>query len=476
MNAIIAESGGNIPGVCAARRRDLNPIVAAARRSGELAGFRPGVAASFKSRRLAGIRHLTTVLSLLSLSACGAAEQARTVVEFWAMGREGEWVQALLPEFEAAHPGIRVKVQQIPWSAAHEKLLTAYAGDALPDVIQLGNTWIPEFVALRAIAPLDSFLATSNTLPGEDFFPGILAANRLAGQTFGIPWYVDTRVLFYRKDLLARAGISGPPQTRDQWLKALARIKAMQTDGYASFLSMNEWQVPVILALQNGAALLRDGARYGNFQAEPFRLAFRLYLEVFRRGYAPAAAESQLANLNQEFAAGRFVFLVSGPWNLGEFRRRLPANLQDQWTTAPLFGPDGQYPGASLAGGSSLALVSTSRHRAGAWELMEFLTQPRQQLAFYRLSGDLPSRRSAWNDPALAQDERALAFARQLEHLVLTPQIPEWERIAAKISLYAELAVRGELSEDEALSRLDGDADAILEKRRWLLSKAGTQP
>jgi multiple sugar transport system substrate-binding protein len=51
------------------------------------------------------------------------------------MGQEGEQVRALLPEFERRHPGIRVRVQQIPWSAAHEKLLTAYAGDAMPDAV-----------------------------------------------------------------------------------------------------------------------------------------------------------------------------------------------------------------------------------------------------------------------------------------------------------------------------------------------------
>ena len=88
--------------------------------------------------------HLTGLLLLLILlGACGRNEE-KTVLEFWAMGREGEVVQSLMPEFERRHPEIQVKVRQIPWSAAHEKLLTAYAGDAMPDVFQLGNTWIPE--------------------------------------------------------------------------------------------------------------------------------------------------------------------------------------------------------------------------------------------------------------------------------------------------------------------------------------------
>ena len=99
------------------------------------------------------------------------------------MGQEGEQVKALLPEFERRHPGIRVRVQQIPWSAAHEKLLTAYAGDSMPDAFQLGNTWIPEFVALRAIEPLDERLKPWPAAALNDYFPGILATNRLDGRT-----------------------------------------------------------------------------------------------------------------------------------------------------------------------------------------------------------------------------------------------------------------------------------------------------
>ena len=127
-------------------------------------------------------------------------------VRFWAMGREGEVVEQLVPEFERRNPGIRVDVQQIPWSAAHEKLLTAFVGDATPDVAQLGNTWVPEFQALNALEPLDARAAASSTVPRADYFAGIWDTNVIDGQTYGLPWYVDTRVLFYRPDLMAAAG------------------------------------------------------------------------------------------------------------------------------------------------------------------------------------------------------------------------------------------------------------------------------
>ena len=416
--------------------------------------------------------HLFLIILLaLGLTSCDSTTDRAVTVEFWAMGQEGEQVKALLPEFERRHPDIRVRVQQIPWSAAHEKLLTAYAGDAMPDLFQLGNTWIPEFVALRAVEPLDERLRTWPAGALADFFPGILATNRLKGRTYALPWYVDTRLFFYRTDLLAAVGFAEPPVDWDGWLRALVALKsASGAERYAILLPINEWQLPVILALQRGATLLRDRDQYGNFRDPRFREAFAFYLSLFEQGLAPPVGNAQMTNLYQEFARGAFVVYVSGPWNIGEFGRRLPAAVQPHWNTAPLpgFGAD---PGASLAGGASLALGRTSPRREAAWMLLEFLAEPEQQARFYQLTGDLPARQTAWADPALAGNRYAQAFRQQLQHLRATPAIPEWERIANKLAYHAERAIRRQVSVDEALAALDRDVDHILEKRRWLLSR-----
>ena len=414
---------------------------------------------------------LLLLLTLGLLTGC-PVDEATPSLTLWAMGREGEAVQGLTAEFGRRHPGVRVQVQQIPWSAAHEKLLTAFAGDALPDVIQLGNTWVPEFAALDAILPL------GDTNAAADVFPGILASSQIDERLMAMPWYVDTRLLFYRKDLLALAGIEGPPLNWAEWEVALARIAALPGGPrFGLLLPMNEWQPLAILALQAGSTLLRDDDRHADFQSPAFCRAFGFYLDLFRQGYAPALAEAQLSHVYQDFAEGRFAFYISGPWNLGEFRQRLPARVQEHWDTAPMPGPDG--PGVSLAGGSSLAVCRSSRQPEAARALVKFLTEPEQQLAFYRLTGDLPARRSAWSHPDLAHAPHTETFRRQLDQVRPTPKIPEWERIADKISHFAEKAVRGELGEDEALAALDAEVDRILAKRRWLMDKAesrGRQP
>ena len=414
-------------------------------------------------------------LALATAGACGRADAGEaTSVRLWAFGREGEVVQQLIPEFERLNPGVRVRVQQIPWTAAHEKLLTAFVGDAMPDVAQLGNTWVPEFAALGALEPLDARVAQSPALDPADYFGGIWATNVVNDTTFGIPWYVDTRVMFYRSDLLRRAGVERVPETWEEWRTAMQRVKALGgATEYAALLPLDEWTLPVVLGMQAGSPLLDDGARHGAFSGPEFRRALAYYVSLFRDGLAPAVANTQISNLYQEFARGRFAFYVTGPWNIGEFKRRLPPELQGSWATAPIPGPSGADGGLSTAGGSSVVLFRASRNKDAAWKLVEYLSQPEQQVRFYELTGDLPARTAAWRHPVLAGDPYARAFGEQLTRTRALPAVPEIELIVQRVAQYAEQAARGQRSVDDATEALDREVDRILEKRRWMLERAG---
>jgi multiple sugar transport system substrate-binding protein len=409
-------------------------------------------------------------LLVLLLGSCAQPAPGRIELQFWAMGREGEAVALLLPGFERRHPHIRVELQQLPWTAAHAKLLTAFAADALPDVIQLGNTWVPEFAELDALAPLDEALRASPGVRREDYFPGILDTNVIDGRLYGLPWYVDTRLLYYRRDLLAQAGFDAPPQRWSEWLQMQAAIKAMVgSERYAVLLPLNEFEPLLALALQQDTPLLRDGERYGNFRSADFHQTLSFYAEMFRRDYAPKMTNTQISNVWTEFGRGYFSFYISGPWNIAEFQKRMPAPLQDAWMTAPLPGPNG--PGASNAGGSSLVVSKDSLHPESAWALIEYLSEPAVQREFHRLVGGMPPRRSSWDQSALADDVYARAFREQLERAKPTPKVPEWERIATEMRLISERVVHGEISVDQAAVELDARTDRILEKRRWMLDR-----
>ena len=413
------------------------------------------------------------VALLVGCAPGGGGQKDVAELTFWGMGREGEVVGELIAAWDAQRPDVTVKVQQIPWSAAHEKLLTAHVGRATPDLAQLGNTWVPEFSALRALAPLDGRVAASTVVARADHFPGIWDTNVIDGALYGVPWYVDTRVIFDRRDLLAAAGYDTMPATWSQWRGALAAVAKQGGPGhYGILLPLNEWTQPVILGLQAGSPLLGEHDTRAAFGEPAFARAFDYYLGLYRDGLAPPVSNNEVANLYQEFARGTFAMYISGPWNLGEFRRRLPPELQDQWATAPLPTPDGEAaPGLSLAGGASLVVFAGSKHPQQAWELVEYLSAPAQQRRFFELTGNLPAHREVWSDSAFTGDARTLAFKRQLERVTATPKIPEWEQIANRVWVAAEQAIRGSETPAGALELLDTDVDRMLAKRRWLLEK-----
>jgi multiple sugar transport system substrate-binding protein len=415
-----------------------------------------------------------TMLALAAVAAaplgCTRRSHGANTVRFWAVGREGEYAVDLLQDFLRERPDIEVEVQKLPWTAAHEKLLTAYAGDTLPDLCSLGNTWIPEFTALNALTPLDRLASASRDIALDDYFPGILDSNRVDGPLYGIPWYVDTNVLYYRRDLLQRAGFAAPPTTWDEWTQMLGAIKNLVgSDRYAILLPLNEFWPLVTLALQQPTDLLRDNGRFGNFRSPEFRRTLDFYVSLFRRDWAPKMTNTQVSNVWDEFGRGMFSFYISGPWNIAEFKKRMPADLRDAWMTAPMPGPDG--PGVSTAGGASLVIFNDAQSKPATWAVMEYLSRSPVQQRFYELTGNMPPRRSTWQSSTLTSSPYAKAFRTQLDRVRSPPKVPEWERIAQEMRLAAERVIQGVASVDEACAALDRKTDEILEKRRWMMDQ-----
>lgn len=412
------------------------------------------------------------VISLIAAATCaGLADSCSPRREsgelrFWAMGDEGGKVPQLMPAFEAANRGLRVSIQPLPWTAAHEKLLTGYVGGSLPDISQVGNTWIAELAAIGALAEVPP--SHSNLL--TDQFPAVLETNRVGGKVYGVPWYVDTRVQFFRRDKFAQLGLAEPPATWAEWKSALHGIKRIAGPGnFAILLPLNEFEQLLTFGLQQDEPLLRDHDSRGNFDSPGFKAALSFYKSLFDEGLAPVATSSQISNIWNEFAKGFYSVFVSGPWTIGDLKSRLPDSFQSHWGTAVMPGP--HRSGASAPGGASLVVPKTARDPAASWRLIDYLTRPAVQSRFQQIAGSLPSRRSAWTAPALANDANVQTLARQLDIAKPLPKVPEWERIATELQIVAEAMVRGHLTVDAAAVEMNQRTDRLLVKRRWMLER-----
>jgi ABC-type glycerol-3-phosphate transport system substrate-binding protein len=377
----------------------------------------------------------------------------------WAMSYQGDYAPMLMPAFTAA-TGIPVEVQSVPWTAAHEKLLTAFAGGTLPDVLMLPNGWINEFAMIGAIAPV------MQTDLIADVFPGVASTARVQGKDYAVPWSVAPQVQFYRRDILADAGYGAPPETWDGWRTMARALKRRRPDNDV-FLMLLNWPDALFTMLgQAGATMLRDRDTRSNFRTPEAREAFAFYLSLFADGFAPRTLSTEVQDPVAAFAQGLFAIWPSSATTVFDFTRRrgeIPAKL---WGTARVAGPHG--PGPTSALDISLCVSARSRRPADAWALIRHATSSANELRFQRLIGVLPARVDAWRDPQL--DNPVLApFATQIQDTIVMPLIPEWERIRIEVQIVAERMVRGLASLEDGLAAIDVRVDHILTKRRALV-------
>lgn len=390
----------------------------------------------------------------------------------WAMGNEGILIRSMADRFESLHPNVRIITQSIPWTAAHEKLVTGIIGGMAPDVCQLGTTWMAEFHSMQALEPLDEHLQKSTMVKVDDFFTSALTSTQLAGQRFGLPWYVDTRVFFYRTDMAAAAGFNEFPKTWNE-LKAMAtaimRNKAQQgLPGFAFSLPTNDWQVFLMFFWQAGGQLFPEGGNSPLLTAEPAIKAFNFLRSFFSENLASLTSGRDM-DLLTAFESGFFPMFIAGPWMVSSIDAGKP-QLAGSWTTAPM--PADQR-SASFIGGSNLVIFKSSKNKEWAWKFIEFMMTAENQSAWYEFSKNLPAVRAAWNAPVLAENPHLKAFKEQLENAVSPPMIPEWEQVANALSDVLEPVMYGKRTAAEAVTDASTKAAIILHKPEKVAGATG---
>lgn len=377
------------------------------------------------------------------------------------MSTWGENAPLLLPGFER-ESGLKVDVQSLPWTAAHEKVLTGFAGGSLPDLLMVRNDWVPELALIGAIRPCPPVLA-------RDQFPGALAQMRVAGEIWGVPWTVDSWLQFFRRDRLAAAGYGAPPADWSGWMAMARTIKRRDPDRYV-ILALLDWPEQLMaMAAQQPDPMLRDRDTRGNFASPGFKDALARYKALFDEGFAPRVVGAEAGDTVAAFARGWFAILPSAADIIDDFQQRPDQFPRDVWGVAPLPGPHG--PTRTLAFGYGLTVPRSTPDPAAAWALASYICRPATELHLHRITGDLPARPSAWSSPELAGNAVAAAFRRQIADSIAPPAIPEWARITGEVQLVAEQMVRGRFGVDAAAAEMDRRVDAILAKRRWLVER-----
>ncbi len=382
-----------------------------------------------------------------------AAGKATGSLNVWAMGAEGQALPELVKKFTAANPDCQVNVTPVPWSSAHDKFTSAIAGGTTPDVAQLGTTWMGEFVGLNALD------RTPGNIESGAFFSGAAKTTQVGDASYAVPWYVETRVVYYRTDIAAKAGIDSAPT---DWPSLQAMAKAMKKQkGVKWGIALQpgqtgSWQTVAPLMWSNGGKLMSEDNKTFTLDDPKNVEALRYYQSFFTDKLADKAPVQ--GTTEADFANGSVPMFISGPWMMAAVEKLGGDSFKSKYEVAVM--PKKEV-SASFVGGSNMGVFKDTQNRDAAWKLVQFLIQPDVQVDWYKTSTDLPSVQSAWDDPALASDKKLSVFGTQLETAYAPPSIATWEQVAAKLDAQIEKVCKAGLDPAEALKAAQSEATSI---------------
>ncbi|MEW4369355.1 sugar ABC transporter substrate-binding protein [Paenibacillus kandeliae] len=404
------------------------------------------------------------IFSFLLAGCSGGKEQTTTsdgkrILKVWGMGAEGTALAQMAPDFEAKNPDIKVEVQSIPWDNAHDKLLTAVASQSGPDVVQMGMSWIPEFADAGALQDLSSYVDKYPNLKADNYFKGARTKMTYNDKLVGIPWYIDTRVLFYRKDLLQQAGYDKAPQTWDELKDAATKLAARGNGNYGILLDSKDQLFTLPFAWENGSEVI-DSNNQAQLNQPPYVETIQYLSSFFKEGIAPTQSDMQLI---PSFGEGILPMFISGPWTVNQIKTELPELKPDQWGTAIIPAKEQGGESASVLGGSNLSVFSSSKNTEDAVKFISYLNDPDTQVKWYELTQDLPSTTKAWDDKAFQDSPNIQTFRTQMDTARSTPSVKEWETIAKQISdAFDQIVVGGEDIQKQ-LDQLNEQANSTLQ-------------
>ncbi len=384
-----------------------------------------------------------------------AGKAGRTVVVFWQFF-PAEQVQPVLDEFMKQNPDIEVRMEQLTWQSGLEKITASVAAGNAPDLCELGSTWFPRFAHQGALADWsDSAAALQAELTGWDMA-------RVGGKTYGLPWLVGTRALFWNKELFARAGIDTTrgPATWAELTDAARRVNALG-DGVAGW-GANAGERYVLFkkvmpfCWGAGGALLTPDGTASAFDSPANVEGVAQYLALAKLGRVDRQEQ-----VDDAFLAGKVGATISGSWLLRKAPKQAP-DLRFGVSAHPAAGarsrPLGLVPRRRAAG--VVRAVEEPGGGVAAGEVSHF--EENASLAVARVNQAVqPAAVGAIDDPFYAGDPHQRALLEQLATAVPTPNHPAWLDMESAIEDEVEKALYGKQTAAQAVAAASAKIDAL---------------
>lgn len=303
----------------------------------------------------------------------GETDEAVTLefIQWWEPELPDGAFRALMDEFEAQNPGIRVELISGPYSTTREQVIASAAAGTMSDVVGLDGAWVNDFVKQGSIASLSDLMEQTGYDDSQ-----LAAQIQLDGETYMIPVVNFVYPLFVNLDLLEAAGIEAPPSTRSEFAEAAVKLTNVDENVYG-------WVLPLSLEQPNGiqndvmswvwasgGSMMQDGMP--NLNNDDVRSVMEFIKDLYDEGVvAPGAFTMREQDKVEEFTNGRAGMMISSLAHINMLRERNP-DLNFAITALPSADEYTGRRGLPYASWG-IGVSANSPHQAEAWKLVEFL-------------------------------------------------------------------------------------------------------
>jgi multiple sugar transport system substrate-binding protein len=409
--------------------------------------------------------------ALLGSAACGggSSDSGELILSFGP--DDTGTLPKLIKQFNQQSKSVKVKQRVMPSDTGQyfDKLRTEFqAGGGDIDIIIGDVIWPAQFAVNGWVSDLtDRFKDT------DAFLPGPMQAATYQGKVYAVPWYTDAGLLYYRQDLLDKAGFSEPPETWDDLMEMAAKVQKDEGIKNGFVYQGADYEGGVC----NGLEYIRTNGGDVLDPNDPTKViidstgtvnGLATWRDTVASGVSPQAVlQYQEDESAASFLNGESVFIRNWPYMYAlAGTSDYPDLKPEQLGIAPIPVDKPGNPSYSTLGGWNFLINATSESQDEAWEFIKWITAPEQLVTNAELGSKLPTREKLYTDPEVLKKVPVAKLGKDaiIKNSTPRPVSPYYSDVSLELSQQFNSCLAGNISPDKAASTLQSNLQEIIDQ------------
>lgn len=361
-------------------------------------------------------------------------------------------VRAMTDAFTASNPDVKVNLEFVPYEGLHDKTVLSQGSGSGYDVVLFDVIWPAEYAENNVLVDVTDRITADMK---DGVLPGAWTTVEYSGKRYGMPWILDTKYLFYNKEILTEAGISEPPKT---WADLLTQAQIIKDKGLLDHPIVWSWAQAeaaicdyTTLVSAHGGSFLVDGKPA--FQSGGGLAALQYMVDSYNSGVTnPNSKEYLEEDVRRVFQNGEAAFALNWTYMYSLANNPAESKVAGKVGVVAAPGVDGVSSVSAVNGSMGLGITTTSQNPDEAWSYIVFMTSQATQNDYARLS--LPIWASSYDDPAVTSGQEDLIAAAKIGLAAMYPRptTPSYQEMSANLQQAIQMALLGQSSPADALA------------------------